>query len=121
MRIIPALLLLAACRPVNTVPAPVSPTDPVQEFALDLPANLEIRHVDFSATTFSDVSGSESSVATSVGGRAFLQVYAVDRSTGESVLLLYENIARRKQPIQVIRFRAATARGSSARPGLPDR
>ena len=31
--------------------------------------------------------------------------YAVHRKTGEQFLLLYEDIARRKRPVQVIRFR----------------
>ena len=39
------------------------------------------------------------------GGRAFLQVHAIHRDTGEQYVLLYEDIANRKQPVQVIRFR----------------
>ncbi len=100
------LIALAACRPVNTVPAPVRPTDPIQEYDLQIPGNLEVRHVDFSATAYADASGTPDHTGATVGGRAFLKVYAVDRTTGESVLLLYENIAERKQPVQIIRFRA---------------
>jgi hypothetical protein len=105
IRRLPAVLALAACMPVNTVPDPVKPTDPVQEFELEIPANLEVRHVDFSASSFSDVSGGQP-----VRGRAFLKVYAVDRASGDPVLLLYEDIARRKHPVQVIRMRAAVGR-----------
>lgn len=116
----PALLVLlasigslAACT-VNTVPAPVSPTAAVQHYDLDLPPDLEIRSVDFSATTFSEVSGSGGSTSSSVGGRAFVKVYAVRRKNGEQFLLLYEDIAHRKLPVQIIRFRPA------ANVALPD-
>jgi len=39
------------------------------------------------------------------GGRAFVQVVAVDRESGEQVLLLHENITQRPAPLQIIRFR----------------
>jgi hypothetical protein len=46
--------------------------------------------------------------------RTVVKVYAVRRKNGEQFLLLYEDIARRKRPVQIIRFRPA---GSVA---LPD-
>ena len=102
--ILPALGLAVACNPVNTVPAPVSPTAAIQYYDLEVPADLEVKGVDFSATTFSDVSGSAGAMTSSVGGRAFVKVYAVHRTTGQQFLLLYEDIAHRRQPVQVIRF-----------------
>lgn len=102
--LLPALASGVACSPVNTVPEPVSPTAAIQHYDLEVPEGLEIRSVDFSATTFSDVSGSGGATSSSVGGRAFVKVYAVHRTTGEQFLLLYEDIARRKRPVQVIRF-----------------
>lgn len=108
----------AACSrsTVNTLPVPVSPTAPVQYYDLEIPADLEVRGGDFSATTFSDVSGTEF-ITSSVGGRAFVKVFAVHRTTGEQFLLLYEDIVRRKQPVYVIRFRpgAEHARPDSTR------
>jgi hypothetical protein len=104
--IVAALLAgLPACNPVNTVPERVSPTSAIQYFDLEVPPDLEIKAVDFAATTFSDVSGSGGVTASAVGGRAFVKVYAVHRRTGEQFLLLYEDIAHRKRPVQVIRFR----------------
>ena len=100
-----AVLALAACSPVNTVPEPVSPSDPIQHYDLDLPESLEVQSIEFTATTFSDVSGYGGTTSSETGGRAFLQVYAIHRDTGEQYVLLYEDIARRKQPVQVIRFR----------------
>jgi hypothetical protein len=101
---VPALVAAGACSPVNTVPAPVSPTAAIQYYDLEVPADLEIRAVDFSATTCSEVSGSGGATASSVGGRAFVKVYAVHRTTGEQFLLLYEDIAHRRRPVQVVRF-----------------
>ena len=99
------LAWVAACSPVNTVPEPVAPDAAIQYHDLDVPPDLEIKAVDFSATTFSDVSGAGGNTSSSVGGRAFVKVYAVRRKTGEQFLLLYEDIVHRKRPVQVIRFR----------------
>lgn len=100
-----ALAALAACSPINTVPAPVTPADPVQYYDLDVPSSLEIKSVTFDAALFADVSGGPDAVGSQVGGRGFLKVYAVDRRTGDQYLLIYENIRERKRPVQVIHFR----------------
>ena len=99
-----ALVSGAACSPVNTVPDPVSPTAAIHYYNLEIPADLEIRAVDFDATTFSAVSGSGGYTSSQTGGRAFVKVYAVNRTTGEQFLLLYEDIGRRKRPVSIIRF-----------------
>jgi hypothetical protein len=98
---------IGCVKPVNTIPAPVAPTAAVQYYDLELPPDLEIRAVDFSSTAFSNVSGggaTETPVSSSVGGRAFVKVYAVHRTTGEQFLLLYEDVLRRRRPVQIIRF-----------------
>jgi hypothetical protein len=83
--LIAALLAVApACNPVNTVPEPVSPRSAIQYYDLEVPSDLEIKAVDFSATTFTDVSGSQGLTSSSVGGRAFVKVYAVHRRLGSS-------------------------------------
>jgi len=95
----------ACVKPVNTVPGPVTPTAQIQYYDLELPADLEIRSVDFAATTYSDVSGApQGAVGSTVNGRAFVKVYAVHKTTGEQFLLLYEDITRRNRPVQIIRF-----------------
>lgn len=105
-----ALLAIAAgvsaCSPINTVPEPVAPADPIQYYDLDLPSTLEVKSVDFDVTLFTNVSGGSGAVGSQVGGRGFLKVYAVDRQTAQQYLLLYENIRERKRPVQVIRFHA---------------
>jgi hypothetical protein len=105
MPVIAAALALAACGPPNTEPAPVAPNDPIQYYDLDLPESLQVQSIQFAATTFSEVSGYGGATGSEIGGRAFLQVYAIHRDTGDQYLLLYEDIANRKQPVQVIRFR----------------
>ena len=73
--LVSVLLVLSgsvACHPVNTMPPPPSPSDPVKHYDLEIPDALE---------------------------------NAVHRQTGEQYLLIYEDIAHRKTPIQVIRFR----------------
>ena len=102
----PIIAATSACvTPVNTVPEPVSPAASVQYYDLDIPADLEIKAVDFAATAFTDVSGINGQTSSSTSGRGFIKVYAVQRGTGEQFLLLYEDIARRKRPVQVIHFR----------------
>jgi hypothetical protein len=57
------------------------------------------------APTFADAPGVPGgAVSSTIGGRAFVRVYAVRRDTREQVLLLYEDIAHRRRPIQIIRF-----------------
>ena len=121
-RSLPALAALAAalapavaCHPrVDTLPPALAPTDPVQQYDLEVPPGLEIRGVDFTASTFADASGPPGGgVSSTVGGRAFVKVYAVRRATGEQFLLLYEDIAHRRRPIQIIRF---VPGGDAARP-----
>jgi hypothetical protein len=104
----PIIAVASACAgPVNTVPDPVSPSASVQYYDLDIPSDLEIKAVDFTATTFTDVTGVNGITSSNTSARGFVKVYAVQRRTGEQFLLLYEDIARRKRPIQVIHFRAA--------------
>ena len=86
------------------MPEPVSPNAAIQYYDLEIPPDLEIRGVDFVATTSTAVSGSGGSTYSAARGRAFVKVYAVRRTTAEQFLLLYEDIERRKRPVQVIRF-----------------
>ena len=108
-----ALLALAAaasaCGPINTVPAPVAPGDPVQNYHLDLPSSLEIKSLAFHAALFTDVSRGPDLAGSQVGGRGFLKVYAVDRKTEQQYLLIYEDIRERKRPVQIIRFHPVPA------------
>ena len=55
-------------------------------------------------TGLAEVSGFKGSTSSDVQTRPLLSVYAVRRSTGEQLLLVYEDLAQRKQPSQIIRL-----------------
>ena len=106
--IFPVLVSGVACQStveVNTIPPVADPTTAVRYYDLQLPRDLEVKAVDFTATTYADVSGANGYTSSSVAGRAFVKVYAVHRTTGQQFLLLYEDIANRRQPASIIRFR----------------
>jgi len=106
-----AAVMLASCnRTINTLPPTVTPADPVQHYALRIPDSLEIKAVDFDAALYPNVSGGELGVDTKLGGRAFVNVYAVHRKTGETYLLVFEDIARRRDPVLLIRFEGSSGR-----------
>lgn len=107
-----ALIATTGChQAVSTAPYPVSPTAAIEHTDLEVPADLEIRSASYSVTSLTDVSGFHGSTNSSVQVRPFLTVYAVRRSTGEQLLLVYEDLAQRKQPSQIIRL--VQARDSS--------
>jgi hypothetical protein len=83
----------------------MAPSDPIAHHEIEIPEGLEIKSVSFDATTFGDVGGNEFGIATQVGGRAFLKVHAIHFRTRDQYLLVYEDIGRRKTPVQIIRFR----------------
>src|SRR5437667_9191393 len=101
-----AAVMLPSCnRTINTLPPTVTPTDPAQQYALRIPHSLEIKAVDFDAALYPNVSGGGSlGVDTKRGGRAFVKVYAAHLKTSETYLLVFEDIARRRDPVLVIRF-----------------
>jgi hypothetical protein len=111
-RIVPFIVLATlsgtACRSAIEIrlPAPVSAITETKYYDLEIPSDLEVRSADFSATAVSDVSGMNGNTGTTLGWRPFVKVFAVRRSTGEQVLLVYEDIEHHKRPVQIIRFRA---------------
>ncbi len=110
-----AVVLTACNRTINTLPARLTPADPVQYFALRIPDSLEIRAVDFDAALYPNVSGSNNTwVDTKLGGRAFVKVHAVHRRTGEQYLIVFEDIARRREPVLVIRFDGSATRSGGS-------
>ena len=80
-----------------------------------IPDSLEIRAVDFDAALYPNVSGSNNTwVDTKLGGRAFVKVHAVHRRTGEQYLIVFEDIARRREPVLVIRFDGSATRSGGS-------
>jgi hypothetical protein len=104
---IASAMLLAACTRtiVNTIPPLVTPLAEVQRYDLELPPDLDVKTIDFTATTYADVRGnSDTGTSSEVAGRAFVKVWAVHRTTGDNYLLLYEDGSHRRRPVQIIRF-----------------
>ena len=64
------------------------------------------------ASLYPNVSGGNLGVDTKLGGRAFVKVHAVHRKTGEQYLLVFEDIARRRDPVLVIRFAGSSGRAA---------
>ena len=116
------LFLLAGCaHRIDTLPPVAKPGAPLREITLEIPEGFEVRSIDYDAAMYSSVSGSGGMTSTSAGGRAFVKVLAVERSSGQQVLLLYENVSARSQPVEIIRFRSgpSIAQDSSGTPGQP--
>ena len=105
-----ALLIVAACNrgPVMTVPFPVSATAAVERSDLEIPPDLEVRSANYSVTGLADVSGTNGSTSSNVQVRPILTVYAVRRGTGEQLLLIYDDLAQRKQPSRIVRLVAGS-------------
>jgi hypothetical protein len=104
----PIIAAASACISLPmSVPEPVSPVTSVQYYDLDIPSDLEIKTVDFGATPYTYVNGINGSTSSTTSVETFVKVYAVQRQTGEQFMLVYEDIARRKRPTQVIHFRPA--------------
>ena len=106
-----ALASAAACQqqPISFDPHPVSVTAPTLRYDLVIPRNLEVRSADYSATALGEVGGIEGSTRSRIEVRDLVKLYAVDRTTGEQFVLVYEDIAHRKEPIQIIRLLQAPA------------
>lgn len=110
------LPLLVACTPnVMTRPYAVSATAAVEREDLEIPKDLEVRSATYSVTGLADVGGINGSTSSSVQMRPILTVYAVSRTTGEQLLLVYEDLAQRKQPSRIIRIVPASDSGRIGR------
>jgi hypothetical protein len=108
------LPLTAACiggtGPVPTVPYPVSATAAIERSDVEIPRGLEVRSASYSVTGLPDANTNST-----VQVRPLLTIYAVNRSTGEQVLLIYDDLAQRKQPSQIIRLVPASDSGRIGR------
>jgi len=91
-----------ACAPsISTAPYPISATAAVEHNDLEVSRDLEVRSASYSVTGLTDV---DMKTGTNVQLRPLLTVYAVRRSTGEQLVLIYEDLTQRKQPSKIIRL-----------------
>jgi hypothetical protein len=104
--VLSTLVAGVACtpQPIDTSPHPVSITAPPQRYDVEVPPNLEIKSADYSVAILSDVGGNRGSTSSRLEERDLVKIYAVDRTTHEEFLLVYEDVEHRKQPVQIIRL-----------------
>ena len=100
---------------VPTRPYPVSATAAIERNDLEIPRDLEVRSASYSVTGLADVGGMNGSTSSSVELRPLLTVYAVSRTTGEQLLLIYDDLTQRKQPSRIIRIVPASDSGRIGR------
>ena len=91
---------------VRTYPGQVRPKDPIRHYSLLVPDSLEVVSVDYDIVIWTDDRRNPP-------GRAFVKVIARNRGTGAFVLMLYEDIAHRTEPIQTIEVNSANMSSSS--------
>jgi hypothetical protein len=96
-----------------TEPYPVSATTVIERYQVTLPPDVEVRSANYSVTALPYVTGVKGNTSSAVQVRPLLTVYAVRRRTGEQLVLIYEDLAQRKQPSQIIQLVASS--DSSAR------
>lgn len=96
---------MAACA-VQTYPESAQPEDPVRHFQLQVPDSLEVVSVDYDIVIWEDAKENPA-------GRGFVKVVARNRVTSAFVLMLFEDIAKRTEPIEVI---AVSSVNTSMRP-----
>lgn len=97
-------LFLSSCTGyINSLPTDTTMPGETLQTILQLPAGLKVVSVDYDAELYTPSSNGSTSYEGEVG-RAFINVYAVDRQSGEQFLLIYENLRQNSRPIQVIRF-----------------
>jgi hypothetical protein len=92
---------LSACA-ANTLPSRAGPTDPIRHNRLEVPAWLEILSIDFAAAM-----GRNPEERTT--RRGFYSVFGRHRESGTYYLLVYEDLARRGAPIEIIEVDTAVA------------
>jgi hypothetical protein len=85
---------LSACA-TNTMPSTAGPADPIRHNRLEVPAWLEIVSIDFAAAMYAGQN-------TKTTRRGFYSVFGRHRESGTYYLLLYEDLARRAAPIEII-------------------
>ena len=94
---------------VRTYPDQVRPQDPIRHYSLMVADSLEVVSVDYDVVIWANNTKNPP-------GRGFVKVIARNRRTGAFVLMLYEDIANRSEPIQTIEVNSAnTSRSPGGR------
>lgn len=95
-----ALLVLGGCRGSRSVLYDARPGRAPQEYAVDVPPRYEVRSAGFGAAHAVSVSRGSGTP----DERPYLHLYAVDRETGDEVVLIYADIRTQRTPTTMIRL-----------------
>ena len=76
------------------------------EYRIEIPDGYDVQSVDYDASYVGLTGGAEGTATTKVGGRGVVAVYALQRATGDRVVLVYDNIEQRPTPSAIIHLDA---------------
>ena len=106
-RLLPlVLIVLSACAPgyQSTLLPTAEAGAPPPEYRIQIPDGYDVRSVDYDASLVGIASGNQYSTSTDVRGRGVVAVYAVERATGQEVVLVYDDVAARPTPTAILRL-----------------
>lgn len=81
---------------------------PPPQYRVVVPEGYDVLSVDYDASLVGIASGEDTS--TEVKGRGVLAIHAVERATGDEVVLVYDDIQGRPRPSAIIRLDPEVAR-----------
>lgn len=98
-----AAFALTGCNSFGSTVLPTAraTTGVAPEYHIQIPDGYDVQSVDYDASYVSLSSGVQN-VASEVGGRGVVAVYAIQTATGGRVVLVYDNIEGRATPSAVI-------------------
>ncbi|WP_420455463.1 hypothetical protein [Rubrivirga sp.] len=95
-------LVLAGCGGYGSTLLPTAEPDEVPyEYRVEVPDGYDVRSVDYDASLVGLSNGESSTV---VRGRGVVTVYAVERATGQEVVLIYDDVLARSSPTAIVRI-----------------
>ena len=106
-RLLPlVLIVLSACAPgyQSTLLPTAEVGAPPPEYRIQIPDGYDVRSVDYDASLVGIASGNQYSTSTDVRGRGVVAVYAVERATGDEVVLIYDDVAARPTHTAILRL-----------------
>lgn len=114
-----ATLALAGCHTERAILRNLDPDAPAAEYTIRIPDGYDVRSAGFGAAYATSVSGGVdvNGISQPVSGSSYQQpyvhVYAVERATGQEVLLVFGDMRRRADPVAIVRLE----RGGALRVG----
>ena len=102
-----AAVVVAGCsRGIPEVLQVPGPYEVPREYTVQIPDGYDVRSATFGTSYAASVSGGagDTAVTGSSTQDAYVSVFAVERATGQEVVLVYGDIRRRAEPVAIIRL-----------------